>query len=313
MNHPFARSSIAVIVAFFSSLAPARSQTQPASVSGTGMVTVERPAQRMRMHIELGASAPTLKAALAALKDRREAAQSQVESLGADKKSIKFTDPVLSSDTSDRRRQMEQMIRSKLAGRRKGGAAPALPTSHAVSTTLTADWPLTPGAAEQVLLAVHDVQTKVEAADLAGLKEKKAISPEEQELAEEMADMSSRGYGDENRPPGTPQFMFIAKISDADREKALANAFAKAKSQAARTAKAAGAELGGLLRVADNASAATGFDESSYFGGGYDPYTMARMQRANMMAYSPAEDEAISMQPGQVPARIMITAVFQLK
>lgn len=312
MNHPFARSSIAVIVAFFSSLAPARSQTQPASVSGTGMVTVERPAQRMRMHIELGASEPTLKAALAALKDRREAAQSQVESLGADKKSIKFTDPILSSDTSDRRRQMEQMIRSKLAGRRKGGAAPALPTSHAVSTTLSADWPLAPGAAEQVLLAVHDVQTKVEAADLAGLKEKKAISPEEQELAEEMVDMH-RSYGDENRPPGTPQFMFIAKISDADREKALADAFAKAKSQAARTAKAAGAQLGGLLRVADNASAAMGVDESSYFGGGYDPYTMARMQRQGMMAVSPAEDEAVSMQPGQVPARIVVTAAFELK
>jgi uncharacterized protein YggE len=313
MNRPFVCLSIAMTLAFVAALAPVQAQTQPASVSGTGMVTVERPAQRMRMHIELGASAPTLKAALAALKDRREAAQSQVESLGADKKSIKFTDPMLSSDTSDRRRQMEQMIRSKLAGRRKGAAAPALPTSHAVSTTLSADWPLTAGAAEQVLLAVHDVQTKVEAADLAGLKEKKALSPEEQELAEESINIH-QNYGDEARPPGTPQFIFIAKISDADREKALADAFAKAKSQAARTAKAAGAQLGGLLRVADNASAAMGFDESSYFGGGgYDPYTMARMQRQGMMAFSPAEDEAVSMQPGQVPARIVITAVFELK
>ena len=53
-----------------------------------------------------------------------------------------------------------------------------------------------------------------------------------------------QGYGDENRPPGTPQFIFIAKITDADREKALADAFTKAKSQAARTAKAAGHSVG---------------------------------------------------------------------
>ena len=208
-----------------------------------------------------------------------------------DKKSIKFTDPVLSSDASDRRRQMESMIRSKLAQRRSPWRLrPRSPTSQAVSTTLSADWPLAPGAAEQVLLAVHEIQTKVEAADLAGLKERKPSRPEEQELAEEMTQMH-QGYGDENRPPGTPQFIFIAKITDADRE-TLADAFSKAKSQAARTAKAAGRSVGWPGCAWRTTSRAAWPTTRAASAAAYRTRTRGRGCR-RIMSLAPAEDEAI--------------------
>lgn len=314
MTRLFTRSLIAAAMSC-GAASLAYAQATPAMVSGTGVATVERPAQIMRMQIELSATAPTLKQALAALKDRREAAQAQVETLGADKSTLKFGQVALRNDPNDQRQQMERVVRSR-PGRRPGkdGKTPAVPTSQTVAVGLTADWPVAKGTAEQVLLAVNEIQTKVEAADLAGIKEKKSLTPEEEELAEEMAQMHDR-YGQEAQQPGKPQFLFIAKITDAERDKALADAFAKAKAQAARTAKAAGAELGGLLRVSDQAAGLGGFDESDYggFGSSYDSYTMARVQRAAMMAGRMDEDEAMSVQPGAIPVRISVTAAFQLK
>jgi uncharacterized protein YggE len=296
---------------------PVGAQSAESSVSGMGVATIERPAERMRMQIELTATAPTLKEALKALKDRRDAAEAQLEALGAEKASVKFSDVAMSEDSgSDRRKEMERMLRNRLSSRKgkDGKAGVALPTSHTVAVQLMADWPLKSASPEETLLAVYDIQGQVRKADLAGQSEKKALTPEEQELEEEMSEM--RNFGDEEERPGEPNFIFVAQLSDAEREKALADAFAKAKAQAARTAKAAGAELGALVRVADPSA---GIDPSDMMSGYYgeDAYAYSRYasqaRRQAFFTRGISENESFAPQPGKVSIRVGINAVFRLK
>jgi hypothetical protein len=84
------------------------------------------------------------------------------------------------------------------------------------------------------------------------------LSPEEQELAEEMAEMmSDHGYGSGSEAkPGEPQFVFVARISEEDRRQAMTEAFAKAQASAARVAAAAGKELGELAHLQSNSRGA---------------------------------------------------------
>ena len=130
---------------------------------------------------------------------------------------------------------------------------------------LTAQWPLAGNTTEKLLLAADAVREKIKAADLAGGKETPKLSPEEQELAEEMAAQASPNPGgdEEQVKPGEPRFLFVTRLSPQDRQAALADAFAKAKLQAAELAKAAGAGLGPLTGISGEAGGSTG---------GFNPY-----------------------------------------
>ena len=99
------------------------------------------------------------------------------------------------------------------------------------------------------------MREKVKAAELGGGKEAPKLSPEEQEVAEEMAAQTARNMGsdEEQAKPGEPHFLFVARLSPQDRQTALAEAFAKAKAQAAELAKAAGAGLGPMTGLSGEA------------------------------------------------------------
>ena len=81
---------------------------------------------------------------------------------------------------------------------------------------------------------------------MAGVKEAQAGSEAQEEMEEEAAQMMNR-FGEEAQQPGQPQFVFVATLSHSDREKAMSEAFTKAKAQAAGLAKAAGVPLGPLV------------------------------------------------------------------
>lgn len=164
-------------------------------------------------------------------------------------------------------------------GRRRPSkqAAPAKPVF--VKMALVAEWPLKEGDAEARMVQIEKLQEAIKAADLAGLKATQEMTPEEAELAEEMAGMAppSMHYGGQSeRKPGEPKFTFSAQISVADYEKALAEAFRDAKKEAIQTAKAAEIQLGPLKSLNTSASVISGessnnsdrysspFDNSSY-------------------------------------------------
>jgi uncharacterized protein YggE len=281
-------------------------------VSGSGTVSIERMPEGMRMSIMLTAKGKDLKEALASLKDRTDAAKAQLATLGADKTSVKTESPQLSAGKTNQQRQMEMMMAQRIRG---GGAKKPKKEEKPqvnVSTTLTAQWPLRAKETEELLIAANTLQEKIKAADLAGTKDAK-LSPEEEEAFAEMEESGMGRYGgDEGPKPGEPSFHFYTSITEAEKEKSLADAFKKAKEKAARVAKAAGSELGKLASLTETEAGADSDDYRSAYGG--DPYAYQMMQQ---LRSSGGDDsgpaEGVGIQPGKVTYRVSVHASFELK
>ncbi|HJT34813.1 MAG TPA: hypothetical protein VJ783_22490 [Pirellulales bacterium] len=284
------------------------------SVSGSGTSTIERPCETLRMEVDLLAKGKELKDALSKLKQRRKAAEEQLAKLGAEPKSIRWGSPQISSGgDNDQQRQMQIMMRQRMMqrrGARRAAEKPAVAPPVTVAMSLVAQWPLKTGDAEQLLIAAHDLEEKIKAADLAGRKAAEELSPEEQELAEENEEDSEQVFyqGQQQPKPGEPRFVYVVNVSEDDRNKAFAEAFDRAKASATRLAKAAHAELGDLQQLAE--AGESGADPEGYEAwGGYE-YQM--FQRAQRHATREAI-EAIGPRPGVLKYHVSLTASFALK
>jgi len=283
------------------------------NVGGTGVVTLKRQPDRMRMHIMVMSRGSDLKQALSGLSERTAAAEAQLAALGAAKDSIKFGDPQISTQADDQRRQIEQMIAENL--RRSGRAQKTgdKPRPVTVVSTLTAEWPLQTADPSELLIHTHELQDKIRQADISGSAEASKLTPEEEEIMEEAEGMFSRYSSSDEPKPGEPVFSFASPISDDDYEQALADAFQKAKANAARIAKATGGELGKLEFV-------HGDDTNSMENGGYSyrydsPSYQAYQMLQSFQSRSNTEEkrEAIGVQPGEVAYSVTVSAGFGLK
>jgi uncharacterized protein YggE len=289
---------------------------QSGNVSGTGAVKIEKQPTVMRMKIDLIAKAGSIKEALKSLEDRKNTARKQLEELGADTESIKFGAASVSSEQSEQQQQMLMMM--EMINERRGRSARETDSKTAVPITvtcsLTADWKLTAQTPGKLLEFVHPLQQEIRNADISGAKDATALTPEQQELIEEMgSEFRSNRYSSSSEPqPGTPMFAFAAPISEDEQDQALAEAFQKAKANAFRLSKAAGMSLGKLVSVSSNESRGSGFDEySDYYGGGYYGSRMGRMQA--LLEADDSSREAIGVEPGIVQATVTVTAQFEFQ
>jgi len=279
------------------------------TVAGTGQVKIRPKPSSIRMHVELVAKGKTLEDALTNLKERREAALIQLEGLRADMESVKVNAPRISGKQSEQKRRMEQMLMERM--RSRGGKVPPgvkVPRSFTVSATLSAEWPLKVDDNERLLMAAEVLREKVGEADLAGTKEAEKLSPEEEELAEEMAGMSS-SYGEEEIKPGEPQFVYVARITDDERDKAMADSFAKAKAQAEQLARAANVKLGALIGLSGGGGGQTEIGGSSY---GYEQqmYLQRLMGSRGGSSGGDSSNEAMSANPESLSFDFRVTAHF---
>jgi hypothetical protein len=281
------------------------------TVSATGTASVKCKPTVLRMYLELVAKGSNLDEALKKMKDRRTSARSQLETLKADKDAIMFGDPSLSSAASPRQRQIEAMLMARMQSRGKKAAKTPIAVPVTVSVLLTAQWSLEAETPEQMLVLVQTLQEKIKAADLAGIKDAEKLSPEEEELAEEESQMMDQS-GEQRTPAGQPNFMFIARLRQADREKLLGEAFAKAKMQAADLAKAADVELGPLTGISGQCSGQRNLGDEEY-----NPYNNSSSIR-RMLAQQAGEgegesnDEAMSNDPAAVSFYGSVQANFHL-
>jgi hypothetical protein len=210
---------------------------------------------------------------------------------------------------------MQRMMMQRM---QQGGKAAKKPKKVAdpvlVSAQLTAEWKLDAKNPDELLLSVHALQEKIKGADLAGMKDADKLSPEQEELLEEAGDPDMMGYSSNNQPkPGEPVFMFVGRISDAERDKALAEAFQKAKVQAGRLAKAAGADLGSLRSITAHSTPSGGYDEyGNYNRHAYQALQMARSQSGGDDDAS-NDSEALGVEPGPVKISVTVMAAFDLK
>lgn len=117
--------------------------------------------------------------------------------------------------------------------------------------------------------------------------------------------------GDDGQPKrGEPAILFVAAVTEAERDKALADAFKKAKVEAARLARAAGAELGALHQVQASSQLST-----DTMGDDYAAYTpaMRAFRRFGYGQQTEIADEAMGVQPGRVAVRFTVNVSFDLK
>lgn len=281
------------------------------AVSGRGVVDIERQPEVLRLQVDVLGKAPTLKEALTILKDQAEAARLQAATLGAVKESIKVGDAEISTTKSDREQQIEQMLLQQMRARGRG-KRDKQPMPVVVSASLTAEWKLKGKTSDELLLEIHELQTAIEKADLGGLEAASKLSPAEQEIVEEMEDSGYGGFGEsEQYQPGKPVFMFAAAISPEDREQATAEAFAKAKAQADRLAKAAGAKLGTLKTLSGGMSGADSEDMASGIYG-WSSYPVVSSIAAEMQR-DDSRDEAVGLKPGKVKFIITVNASFAIE
>ena len=290
-----------------------RAQFDSQYVSGTGTVTITHMPETMRLQIAIIGRGATLKDALAALKDRTGKAKTQLITLGADKDSMKVTEPRITElpNSRNQQQQMMAMMRQRRAGGKaptKGQPAPPV----LVMSQLTADWKLNSKSNEELLLAVHPIQEKVKSADIAGMKEAEKLTPEQEEMLEEAEQDYSFSSSDEHKP-GEPIFMFVSTVSEEERDKAMAEAFSRAKMQATRLAAAAGAKLGTLQSVHSGNPLGGDYEDYSSYGYNSNMYRMMQLARRQQGNNPEAEQsEAIGVEPAQVKFHVSITAAFNL-
>jgi uncharacterized protein YggE len=284
------------------------------AITASGTTTIRLKPGQLRLYMQVQAKGKTLEDALAKMKDRREAATAQLEAFKADKKSIVFGNPALPSTQSSQARQVEAMVVAQMQSRGKklpkGLQAQRTVT---VTATLAARWSLAGLPPEQMLVTVQGIEDKVKAADLSGGKEAEKVSAEDEELDEEAAQMANR-YGQAAPDPSQPQFLFVAVVAKEEREKAMAEAFANAKSQAVELAKAAGVQLGPLVGLSGNCSGQGSLgDEYS----GYDPTGRTAILRQIIAQHAgddpdQKQNEAIGPDPNMLKFTFYATAMFQV-
>jgi uncharacterized protein YggE len=278
-------------------------------VSGTGSAVIKRAPDRLRLQVDLLAKGKTLQEALGKLKDRRDAARMQLEKMGVAKDSIEFGEPKIQQASEEQQQMLEMMVRQKM-GRGKKAKDKATPPVT-VSANLKAEWPLKSSNVEELLVTGHEISQKVKAADLSGSKDAEKGSAEEEELSEEMDAQMMNAYGQQQKP-GTPVFIYVAKISDKERADATAEAFEKAKAQAARLAQAAGTTIGPLRNLTSNQQFPTDWEG---YGSAYSRYAY-QMVRQQQMATDPSQTElteAIGPDASAVSLQVTVSASFGLK
>jgi uncharacterized protein YggE len=276
------------------------------AIAGTGAVELKRPAQLLRMKVQLISKGKNLKEALAALEKRKAAAIEQLAKLGAEKDSIHAEPPEIQVPDPNIQRQMEMMLVQRNRGKKKASKA-ASPAS--VVCWLAAEWKLS-GEGADLLLAAHELEQKIKGADVGGAADAEKLSAEEQELLEEMQENFGQYSSNGEIKPGEPVFAYVSRITEKERDDALAEAFEKARKNAAILAKAAGMTLGEVRSV------------SSYgnpYNQGYR-YDYNRMQQIQT-AFGGGEDddvpaqqtETMDLSPSAVRHVLSITASFEAK
>jgi uncharacterized protein YggE len=265
-------------------------------IIGSGTAIVESDPQTLRVQVSLSVEAKDARQAVAALKAAEQSAVQKLEKIGAPEGAIKFND--LQVSEGSRAQQMQRQM-----GMRFGQPQPKKPQQAPVvtaATTLVADFPLKNKPGEDLVMEFQEIRRQVKAANLNDTKP----NAEQQEEAEEQQAMAAQ-MGQEGANPGEPSFTFVTKVSDADRDKALADAFARAHQEAERLAKAAGLELGGLKLL----TSASGPDMSDRVNN-YAGYRQAMSARANSVN---GEVEASSDQPGKVSYRAHVQVAYSMK
>ena len=132
-------------------------------------------------------------------------------------------------------------------------------------------------------------------------------------MAEEMqAMLRERNSGEQQSKPGEPVLVFVARLTDAQRDAGLAAAFKQAHDHAQRLAKAAGVSLGPLVHLNDVSDPSLAELVSRQRMEMYSPGGFADSQQPWQPLIDAEENELTSRKPDEVEFRVGLEAVFAI-
>jgi uncharacterized protein YggE len=277
-------------------------QAADGSVAGQGVVTIARPAECLRLQVDLIAKDKDPRQAAAKLKQLEEAASAKLTELGALKGTIQFAEPALGGPEFSAPSPFEAALGTR--GQPDEDELAKMPATFTVR--LTADWALSAADPAERLIAVHELKLRIRQADLGGRKH--AQTEEDEEETEEPGGAFAAAMAAAGIPPGKPgqaKFLFVWKLSREEQAQATAEAFGKAKAQADRLAAAAGHRLGRLRSVDLGTGAVPGQQPD---------FTEVYRKMLGAETEQPAADEgeAVGAQPARVEHKITVNAAFEL-
>jgi len=308
-------STMTLLILMILVLSPASAYSQRGNekvILATGKASLDLPAERMLLAVDLIARHQDVREAVTSLQDRIEAATAQVKALGAISESIKIAAPKIAAAQSNAQQRLRAQVLEGFDRASRGADASALQPMVTVTARLTAEWNLDGADAIERMSAAYQLQQQLKAAKLSGADETEGLSEEEQELLEEAQMMMSNNYYSDEQQPGEPKFLYYADVSGEERDAALKQAFDNAKAQAGQLAKAAGVGLGELQSLQD-ASAIAGLAQGlgydfSYGGSDYQALQFA----AEWLTADAGASKAIGIEPGTLKYSVQLSVGFQI-
>jgi uncharacterized protein YggE len=219
--------------------------------TGSGRVSLEP--RRLELIMRVQAQGTDAKSAAKALMTHKDRVRKDLVEMNADADTIHFTATRFDSGQSDERGQMMTIMRRQM--RMEGLTMETVGTTIVTASAgLRVQWVLPKIDAEALAILPHGLMEQVTSRDLAG----KNIEPELDEDAreslqqfQETMEENFGGYGFSSSGEGRnqPRIVFVADITDKQRQQAMEQAFAKARGSAELIAKAVGVKLGKLKSV----------------------------------------------------------------
>lgn len=267
----------------------------------------------MLVSIDLTLKGKDVAEALEKSKEVRAKAEAEFTKLGVMKGALTFGEPEVDRFEEQRREQAEELLRSRLSARRTGGKAPPIATSVTVIVPVQAVFVLTTTEPAAQLVEVAGLQARIKGIDLAAGKAGAELTPEEQELAEELAN-SDREWG---RKRGAPAFAFTATVSPEQRQKVIEEAVQAARAEAETLARVSGVGVGPLRGT--RVKVGPGLDRrevegDNFFGSGgasgyYDRQQLVTILRRRGLA---GEHDVVGTNLGALTLQIEVQAVFSI-
>jgi|GEM_PF-5509483 len=306
------RSTLLLVFAVCSipSLASAQMEARGITVSGSAKKT-DKP-EFLRMTMTISSKGSDTRAAIESIRARKKEAAIKLEKLEALEDSIQFGPIAMGEKSGGGGPSMQQMRQMMAQNFGEGEAAEkllAVQPPVSVSVSVTADWKMPEGDEEDLLVAIQELKDGITEADVAGTKTPDELTPEQQELAAELAETMSRYSYDENAEPGAPTFLFGRRFPQSDADQLMQLAFEDAKSKAGKLAAAASLELGSLVSLTSRDSALPDIDM-------YDMYGPSAYGRQGLQTASKKEEGVVMIigtDPSGVTLESGIYAAFEAK
>lgn len=260
-------------IVILGTVSPGIRAAEPATtrtLTTNGSASVSLPPERMQLVALMKARGSGVKEAFGHLKQQQQQVRQALLSLGADEKSIEFTSTTIGDAAASPVRAVRFSIPG-VPGAPAVDGAPAEPKLLPIQCIVKAEWKLSGTTTEELLIGSSEIREKVKSVKFDAPTAE--LSPEEAELAEEMA---AQHYGNE---PSGPQFQFQAVLSLERQKKALSDAYAAAVKKADALADAANVQRGAIIAITAEASAG-------------NPYSHPSRAYAHLLGASPMLEES---------------------